>query len=282
MVKLGGFATSAARFNANSDMANLNCNDDPQNSKSEKDENASLGITYALPLRFYMKTYKCLYRKICSLENLELAFYKARMRKSKKNYVREFEENLEKELIQLHKELTTFTYEPRPLKRCIIRDPKTRTIHASDFRDRVVYHALVSILEPIFEKIFIYGSYASRKNKGTHKAIGRFGYFKRKVAKNGKLVKNPHDNNPVIGYALKADIRHYFDSVDHQILIRILRNRIKDENVVLLVQKILNNFDAEIKGKGMPLSEICKVGLDTQCGQILTSYGRIYCERYKI
>ena len=47
-----------------------------------------------------------------------------------KNYVREFEENLEKELIQLHKELTTFTYEPRPLKRCIIRDPKTRTIHA--------------------------------------------------------------------------------------------------------------------------------------------------------
>ena len=130
MVKLGGFATSAARFNANSDMANLNCNDDPQNSKSEKDENASLGITYALPLRFYMKTYKCLYRKICSLENLKLAFYKARMRKSKKNYVREFEENLEKELIQLHKELTTFTYEPRPLKRCIIRDPKTRTIHA--------------------------------------------------------------------------------------------------------------------------------------------------------
>jgi len=62
----------------------------------------------------------------------------------------------------------------------IIRDPKTRKISKSDFRDRVVHHALVNILEPIFDKIFIYDSYANRKGKGTLEALKRFDQFKRK------------------------------------------------------------------------------------------------------
>ncbi len=256
MVKLSGFATSGARFNADSDRTNFNCNRDPQNSKSQKDENAAFGITCVLPLQYDMKTYSNLYKELCSLENLELAFNKAKKRKSRKNYVKEFEDNLEKELLLLHKELTTYIYEPRPLKRFIIRDPKTRTIHASDFRDRVVHHALVNTLNPIFEPTFIYDSYASRKNKGTHKAIERFDSFKRKITNNGRLVKNPHDNNSVIGYALKADIRHYFDTVNHEILLNILKRKIKDENVMWLIKKILDNFDAKIEGRGMPLGNL--------------------------
>lgn len=70
-----------------------------------------------------------------------------------------------------------------------MRDPKTRTIHASKFRDRVIHHALVNVLEPIFEKIFIYDSYASRKNKGAHVAIKRFDEFKRKVSQNGLVIR---------------------------------------------------------------------------------------------
>src|SRR3990167_4987979 len=156
-----------------------------------------------------MKTYKNLYKKLCSLKNLELAFKKARKRKTKKYYVQEFEKDLKEELNTLHNELTTLTYKPKPLRKFIIRDPKTRKIHISNFRDRIIHHALVNILEPIFEKIFIYDSYASRKNKGTHKAVERLYHFIRKVSNNGKLVKNPHTNNSVIGYALKADIKHY-------------------------------------------------------------------------
>ena len=132
-----------------------------------------------------MKTYRNLYKKICSIENLELAFKKARKGKAKMSYVKEFESNLEQELQKLHKELSEFTYNPRQLKRFIVREPKTRVIHSSDFRDRVVYHAVVNILEPIFEKIFIYDSYASRKNKGTHKAVERLEKFIRKVSRNG-------------------------------------------------------------------------------------------------
>jgi RNA-directed DNA polymerase len=83
--------------------------------------------------------------------------------------------------------------------------------------------------------------------------VQRFDYFKRKISKNGRLVKNPHSANSVEGYLLKADIRHYFDTVDHEILIGILRRKIKDEKVIWLVRQILNNFESPVQGKGMPL-----------------------------
>ena len=203
-----------------------------------------------------MKTYKNLYTKLCSPENLELAFKKARKRKTKKWYVIEFEKNLSSELEKLRHELETGTYNPKPLQRFIIKDPKTRVIHASKFRDRVVYHALVNILEPIYEKIFIYDSYAGRLRKGAHNAITRFDRFKRKASKNGKQVRNAQNNNQIQGYALKADIRHYFEAVNHQILIRIIKRKITDEKVIRLIQKILSNFDTKVKGRGMPLGNL--------------------------
>ena len=132
-----------------------------------------------------MKTYKNLYNKLCTTENLNLAYEKARKGKSQKDSVIEFDKNIKENLEQLQKELINFTYQPKPLKKFIVRDPKTRTIHASAFRDRIVHHMLVNILEPIFEKIFIYDSFASRKDKGTHLAIARFDKFKRKVSLNG-------------------------------------------------------------------------------------------------
>ena len=203
-----------------------------------------------------MKTYKNLYEKLCSLENLNLAFKEARKRKSKRFYVIKFEKNLNKELKRLKQELESLTYKPRALKRFIIRDPKTRTIHSSAFRDRVVYHALVNIMERIFDKTFIHDSYASRKDKGTHKAIMRFDRFKRKIAKNGRLVNNSYNNNMVKGYVLKADIKHYFNTVDHEILLKIIKRKIKNKKVLWLIKKILNNFDIKIKGKGMPLGNL--------------------------
>ena len=126
-----------------------------------------------------MKTHKDLYSKIISIDNLELAWQRARKGKTKKYYVIEFEKNLEINLVDLRIELLRQTYKPLPLKTFILRDPKTRKISKSEFIDRLVHHAIVNILEPIFEKIFIYDSFASRKNKGTHPAIKRFDYFKR-------------------------------------------------------------------------------------------------------
>ena len=190
------------------------------------------------------------------MKNLRKAYRKARNGKGSKLYVKEFESDLEKNLLRLQKELRYMTYEPRPLKQFIIRDPKTRIISASNFRDRIVHHALCNIIEPIFEKTFIYDSYANRKHKGTHAALERFDSFKRKVSGNGKLLPRAKDNNMVCGYALKADIRHYFDSADHEIMMGIIRRKISDENILWLIRKILDNHESKMPGKGMPIGNL--------------------------
>ncbi len=200
-----------------------------------------------------MQTYNKLYSKLCSYENLLLAYEKARKGKTKKNYVIEFEKDLDFNLKILQFELINKIYSPRKLKLFIIRDPKTRKICKSNFRDRIIHHAIVNILEPIYEKIFIYDSYASRKNKGQHKALERFHEFKRKVALNGKKLRGVKDNNYVCGYCLKCDIKKYFDNVDHNVLINILKKKIKDEDVIWLIKQILDNHLNPINGRSMPL-----------------------------
>jgi len=85
-----------------------------------------------------------------------------------------------------------------------LRDPKTRKISKSAFRDRIFHHALVRVIEQIFDKIFIYDSCANRIGKGNLYALKRFDIFKRKVTK----------NNSRIAFCLKADIRHYFAEIN--------------------------------------------------------------------
>ncbi len=244
-----------ARDNNNlNNRRNINCNNDPGS-----------GFEWLFWLAFrrfttflwdIMKTYKNLYSNLCSYENLLLAYKKARKRKTNKDYVKEFERDLEKNLKELQHELETSAYFPRSLTTFVIRDPKTRVISASHFRDRVVHHAICNILEPIFEKSFIYDSFANRKGKGTHPAIIRFEGFVRKVSGNGRLLPDQTNRNAIMGYALKADIRRYFDTVDNEVLIGILERKIRDARVICLVRKILQNHKASIPGKGMPLGNL--------------------------
>ena len=199
-----------------------------------------------------------MYDELCSYSNLFLAYQKARKGKTKKAYVIEFEKDLINNLKLLRTELLLHSYSPKPLKTFILRDPKTRKISKSHFRDRIIHHSLINILEPIFDKTFIYDSYASRKNKGAHKAVKRFIKFQNKITKNGKLVfyKRIKDKELrlVKGYVLKADIKHYFQEMNHNILINIISRRIKDTRIIWLINKILKNFPLEIDfGKGIPL-----------------------------
>jgi RNA-directed DNA polymerase len=172
---------------------------------------------------------KNIYEQICSSDNLFLAYQKARKNKTRKHYVLEFEKYLEQNLADLRFELQTQIYSPEPLTTFILRDPKTRKISKSDFRDRIVHHAIVNILEPIFEKSFIYDSCANRKSKGTLFAIRRFDKFKRKATHN--LVTKI--------YCLKADIRHYFQEVDHEILFSLIKRKISDAKTLWLVKRVI-------------------------------------------
>ena len=105
-----------------------------------------------------MKTHKNLYQRLCSKENLTLAYQKAKKGKSLKPYVREFNLNLKSNMAALESELLSQEYIPKPLKTFIVREPKTRKIRKSHFRDRIVHHAICNVLSPIFEKTFIHES----------------------------------------------------------------------------------------------------------------------------
>ncbi len=205
-----------------------------------------------------MKTYDNLYEELCSMKNLILAWKKARKGKTKKDYVLEFEKSLGNNLRDLHYELKNLTYKPKPLINFILRDPKTRKISKSHFRDRIVHHALVGIIEPIFDKTFIFDSCANRKGKGNLFALKRLKYFITKVSKKGAYLNNEFkDTNFIYGYCLKADIKHYFQEVNHIILVNIIKRKIKDEKVIWLIEQILNNnVQNNPKGVGMPLGNL--------------------------
>jgi len=209
-----------------------------------------------------MKTYNNLYPEIYNLSNLLLAWRKARKGKTKKSYVIRFEKDLIKNLLKLQKELIEQTYYPLPLKTFILRDPKTRKISKPDFRDRIIHHALFRVIELIFDKTFIYDSCANRKGKGNLFALKRFYQFIKKISGNGIIIKNKfNDKNFVYGFCLKADIKHYFQEVNHEILIEIIRKKVKDEKVIWLIKQILGNIligdeKLEKENKGMPLGNL--------------------------
>jgi len=171
-----------------------------------------------------MKTHKNLYPTIVSLENLCLAFQAAARGKRGQPNVAAFEFDLEANLLQLQEELGAKTYQPGPYDSFYIHDPKHRLISAAPFCDRVVHHALVRVIEPIYERSFIADSYANRVGKGTHRALNRAQEFARRFR-----------------YVLQCDLRQFFPSVDHAILRGILARKIGDRDVLWLIDRILES-----------------------------------------
>jgi len=138
-------------------------------------------------------------------DNLLSAYRKAAKGKRGHPDVAEFEYRLEENLLQLQRELGDRTYQPGAYHSFYIHDPKKRLISAAPFRDRVVHHALCNLIEPEFEKSFIFDSYANRIGKGTHKAIDRAQGFARRFK-----------------YVLTCDVKQYFPSIDHEILLNVV------------------------------------------------------------
>ena len=186
-----------------------------------------------------------LYLEIYNIGNLFLAWRKARKHKTRKLYVVEFEKDTLRNLLKLSEELKNKTYIPKPLVTFILRDPKTRKISKSNFRDRIVHHVLILIIEPLFDRTFIYDSCANRTGKGNLFALKRFELFKRKVTNNLKSE----------AFCLKADIKHYFQEVNHNILIEIIRRKISDDKLINLIRKILINGQVNER-IGMPLGNL--------------------------
>lgn len=191
-----------------------------------------------------MRTHNNLYQKVYSIQNLILSWKKARKGKTQKDYVIKFEKRLGKNLMGLHHELKNQTYKPKPLVTFVLRDPKTRKISKSDFRDRIIHHAVCNVIEPLFDKGFIYDSCANRKGKGNLFAVKRFRKFMKKVSRNGEL-KGWFTKNQIKGYCLKADIKHYFHEINHDVLLKIIRRKIEDEKIMWLIESVIRERERD-------------------------------------
>lgn len=191
--------------------------------------------------------YSYTYDNLISIENIFQAWDKFKKRKLEKKDVQEFYRNLEDNLFELHRKLKNKTYRHGSYQDFYVNDPKRRHIHKAQVSDRIVHHLLYKYLYDIFDKTFIYDSYSCRLNKGTHKAVGRLDKFARKVSKNysGQC------------WALKCDIKKFFASVDHKILLKLLERRIKDKNILWLIGEIIDSFQLGVKPlKGIPLGNL--------------------------
>ena len=192
-----------------------------------------------------MKIYKDLYWLIISPDALFRAWDLFKKNKRNRPDVGDFELNLEQNIFDLYRDLKNGIYKYGPYKGFWIHDPKVRRIHKATVRDRVLHHAIFSVLNPIFEPTFIPNSFSCRTGKGTHKGM-------KKVA---EMIRTVNQNNTKRCYALKCDIRKFFDSIDHNILFGLVSKRIKDENFLSLIKQIICSFK-KTDGKGLPLGNV--------------------------
>lgn len=163
-----------------------------------------------------------MYQQLTAWDNLLLAYRRASKGKRGQPNVAEFEYRLEENLLQLQADLQLQTYQPGPYRSFYIHEPKRRLISAAPFRDRVVHHALCNLIEPIFERSFIFDSYANRKEKGTHRALARCQHLARQYR-----------------YVLQGDVEQFFPAIDHAILRQTLAKKITDPPVMELIDRIL-------------------------------------------
>ena len=156
-----------------------------------------------------------------------------------------FEFNLEDNIFRLHDSLKDKTWEPDKYISFFVRDPKLRNIHKASVCDRVLFQAIYRVLYKIFDPHFIHDSYSCRVEKGTHKGVLRLEEFVRKVS----------DNHNDLAFALKCDVKKFFDSISHDILIEIIKRKVGDEEAFWLIAKIINSFEKK-PGIGLPLGNV--------------------------
>ena len=185
-----------------------------------------------------MKRAGNLYDKIYELKNIHTAYYKASKGKKNKRDVIRFSENMEVNLNEIQKQLINRNVTIGNYHYFKITDPKERTICAASFPERVIHHAIMNITEEIFENCLIDDSYACRKNKGMHKSVNKAFKSCRKYQ-----------------YYLKLDIKKYFDSIDHTILMNLLKRKIKDRDLLDLFRKIIDSYHTK-DNKGIPIGNL--------------------------
>lgn len=179
------------------------------------------------------------------MENLLLAWREFLPGKRNKPDMQVFGHRLMDNVLSLHHDLAQGMYRHGPYTHFRITDPKPRDIHKAMVRDRLVHHAIYRVLYPFFARTFIADSYSCQLGKGTHRAMQRFQAFGRQVSRNSTRTC----------WVLKCDIRKFFASIDHAILLRLLAERIPDSRIFALLQEVIQGFSWQ-PGIGLPLGNL--------------------------
>ena len=175
-----------------------------------------------------MKRYNNLFDKIVSLDNLYEADKRARRQKSHRPEVMLFDKNKDKLLLDLQRKLINGEYETSEYYVFKIYEPKEREIFKLPYYpDRIVHHAIMNIMEPIWVSAFVKGTYSCIRKRGIHKAL-----------KDVKFALKDEINTQ---YCLKLDIRKFYHSIDHDILKTIIRKKIKDKRLLSLLDEIIES-----------------------------------------
>jgi hypothetical protein len=185
-----------------------------------------------------MKRENCLFDKVIDYQNIRLAFLKAIRGKRSSPAVIRFCAQVDNNLARIRRRLEAYPLQWGNYQHFTVTDPKFRTISAVPFEDRIIRHALMNILEPLFERPLIDNSYACRKGKGTRKAV---------LYAFSRCKANPR--------FLKLDVRKYFDSVDHTVLKQQLARTLKDKRVLLVLFSIIDTYETK-SGKGLPIGNL--------------------------
>jgi RNA-directed DNA polymerase len=196
-----------------------------------------------------MKITHNLFEKMLSVENLFQSWDQFRRGKRKRKDIQWFERYLEDNIFQLHDDLVTLQYQPGSYDHFYVTDPKQRHISKASVRDRLVHQAIYGILSLTFDEKFIFHSLSSRLGKGTHFGTTQLQCMIRRVSQNGK--------KPC--YALKLDIRRFFDTISHRILKTLIRKTIHDEKVLKIIDVIVDSFSCTLRPSGavgIPLGNV--------------------------
>ncbi|MCY4597861.1 MAG: reverse transcriptase domain-containing protein [Bryobacterales bacterium] len=187
-----------------------------------------------------MKRHGHLFEQIVEYHSLLAASHRARRGKQARIEVARFVFDLERNLLALQAELRSGTYRMRPYRTFVVREPKVRRICAAHFRDRVVHHAVCSVLDPVIEAGMIGDTFACRRGKGTHAAVRRVQDFSRKLP-----------------YVLLCDVRKYFETIDQEVLKDRLRRKLKDRALLALLDRIIEHpLPGGKPGKGVPIGNL--------------------------
>lgn len=178
-----------------------------------------------------MKRVGNLYDKVISIDNLRLADKKARRGKTHSWGVQQHDRNREANLAALHEALKYKTFRTSEYESFTIFEPKERLIKRLPYYpDRIVHHAIMNVLEPIWVSVFTYNTYSCIKGRGIEGC-----------AKRTRKIINSYKGKSL--YCLKIDIRKYYPSIDHEVLKNIVRRKIKDNDLLWLIDEIIDSSD---------------------------------------